>query len=580
MERKLSTVFALDVVGFSKLMAEDEARTLNNLKKRREFIDTIIEEYEGRIFNTAGDSVLAEFASPVRAAECAVQIQNRSQAMNIMSEDSDKMSCRVGINVGDVMISDENLFGDSVNIAARLEAQALVDGICISQSTFDMVNLKVKVSYEDAGELELKNIGRPIKAYNILKCKGATRNVTSSQDTPITKVDEPEPGSVAVMLFKNLSNDDEQEYFCEGFSEDLISALSRYKKLFVISSNASFTYSSKEKTPSEIGEELGVKYLLEGKVRKLGKKIRVVASLLSTENGNTIWSNNFDTSLDEIFDIQDELVQTIVSTIVGNVERDQVRKLSNAKPEDMRAYDLVLQGLEFHRKSSVCAENNKKALRMLTKAAEIDRSYARAHAWKTCSLANVAEWSPDEVPDDWFDQAYESLNKAMELDPNDPEAHRIMGAVKLLIEGDIDTAIFHHEKAIEICPSDTFHIARYAVLLCYLGQPERGLAEIERAMRIDPFCSDLLFETQGLCLYLLKQYERAISSFKKMQIETRTSLFYQASGYNELRDSDKAKNHLNFAMAESCTSIEKFVSSQLFQDGNTLELLTLSLNSI
>ena len=413
MERKLSTVFALDVVGFSKLMAEDEARTLDNLKKRREFIDTIIEEYEGRIFNTAGDSVLAEFASPVRAAECAVQIQNRSQAMNIISEDNDKMSFRVGINVGDVMISDENLFGDAVNIAARLEAQALIDGICISQSTFDMVNLKVKVSYEDAGELELKNIGRPIKAYNILKCKGATRNVTSSQDTPITKVDEAEPGSVAVMLFKNLSNDDEQEYFCEGFSEDLISALSRYKKLFVISSNASFTYSSKEKTPSEIGEELGVKYLLEGKVRKLGKKIRVVASLLSTENGNTIWSNNFDTSLDEIFDIQDELVQTIVSTIVGNVERDQVRKLSNAKPEDMRAYDLVLQGLEFHRKSSVCAENNKKALSLFTKAAEIDPSYARAHAWKTCSLANVAEWSPDEVPDDWFDQAYESLNRAM-----------------------------------------------------------------------------------------------------------------------------------------------------------------------
>ena len=580
MERKLSTVFALDVVGFSKLMAEDEARTLDNLKKRREFIDTIIEEYEGRIFNTAGDSVLAEFASPVRAAECAVQIQNRSQAMNIMSEDNDKMSFRVGINVGDVMISDENLFGDAVNIAARLEAQALIDGICISQSTFDMVNLKVKVSYEDAGELELKNIGRPIKAYNILKCKGATRNVTSSQDTPITKVDEAEPGSVAVMLFKNLSNDDEQEYFCEGFSEDLISALSRYKKLFVISSNASFTYSSKEKTPSEIGEELGVKYLLEGKVRKLGKKIRVVASLLSTENGNTIWSNNFDTSLDEIFDIQDELVQTIVSTIVGNVERDQVRKLSNAKPEDMRAYDLVLQGLEFHRKSSVCAENNKKALSLFTKAAEIDPSYARAHAWKTCSLANVAEWSPDEVPDDWFDQAYESLNRAMELDPNDPEAHRIMGAVKLLIEGDMDTAIFHHEKAIEICPSDTFHIARYAVLLCYLGQPERGLAEIERAMRIDPFCSDLLFETQGLCLYLLKQYESAISSFKKMQIETRTSLFYQASGYNELRDSDKAKNHLNFAMAESGTSIEKFVSSQLFQDENTREHLSLSLNSI
>ena len=211
MERKLSTVFALDVVGFSKLMAMDEARTLDNLKKRREFIDANIKEYEGRIFNTAGDSVLAEFASPVRAVECSVQVQNRSQAINNMSEDVDKMNFRVGINVGDVMISDKNLFGDAVNIAARLEAQAPTDGICISQSTFDMVNLKVKVSYEDAGELELKNIGRPIKAYNIVKCKGATRNVISFQDTPITKVEQAETGSVAVMLFKNLSNDTEQE---------------------------------------------------------------------------------------------------------------------------------------------------------------------------------------------------------------------------------------------------------------------------------------------------------------------------------------------------------------------------------
>ncbi len=580
MERRLSTVLALDVVGYSKLMADDEVSTLENLKKRRNFIDSAIREHGGRIFNTAGDSVLAEFASPVRAVECSVQIQNKSHAYNNSADDNDKMRFRIGINVGDVMISEDNLFGDAVNIAARLEAQAITDGICISQSTFDLVNLKVKVSYEDAGELELKNIGRPIKAYNVLKCKGATRGVTSALDSPVTKITEVKPGSVAVMLFKNLSNDDEQEYFCEGFSEDLISALSRYKKLFVISSNASFSYSSKDRTPSEIGKELGVKYLLEGKVRKLGPKIRVVASLLSAENGNTIWSNNFDTNLEEIFDIQDELVQTIVSTIVGNVERDQVKKLSNAKPEDMRAYDLVLQGLEFHRKSSVSAEHNKKALSLFTKATEIDPSYARAHAWRTCSMANNAEWSPDEAPDDWFNQAYQSLNKAMELDPNDPEAHRIMGAVKLMVEGDMETAIFHHEKAIEICPSDTFHIARYAVLLCYLGEPERGLDEIERAMRIDPFCSDLLFETQGLCFYLLDRYDNAITSFKKMQIETRTSLFYQASSYVELGEPGKAKNHLNLAMAESDMSIEKFVSTQLFQNEDRRTSLSSSLNSI
>ena len=580
MERKLSTVLALDVVGYSKLMADDEVRTLSNLQNRREFIDKLIGEHEGRIFNTAGDSVLAEFQSPVRALESAVQIQNKSQVINNAAKDLDKMNFRIGINIGDVMISDENVFGDAVNIAARLEAQAPTDGICISQSTFDMVNLKVKVSYEDAGELELKNIGRPIKAYNVVKCKGASRNFISPKDSPEIKVEKTEPGSLAVMLFKNLSADEEQDYFCEGFSEDLISALSRYKKLFVISSNASFSYSAKEKTSSKIGEELGVRYLLEGKVRKLGTKIRIVASLLSAENGNTIWSNNFDTSLEEIFDIQDELVQTIVSTIVGNVERDQVKQLSNAKPENMRAYDLVLQGLEFHRKSSISAENNKKALSLFTKATEVDPSYARAHAWRTCSMANCAEWSPDEAPENWFEEAYASLKKAMELDPNDPEAHRIMGAVKLLVEGDMETAIFHHEKAIEICPSDTFHIARYAILLCYLGEPERGLGEIDRAMRIDPFCSDLIFETQGLCFCLIKKYDDALSSFKKMQIETRTSNFYQALCYKELDDSDKAKNYLELALSESNMSIEKFVSSQYFQDEKTSKYLNECLASI
>jgi tetratricopeptide (TPR) repeat protein len=195
-------------------------------------------------------------------------------------------------------------------------------------------------------------------------------------------------------------------------------------------------------------------------------------------------------------------------------------------------------------------------------------------------MANCAEWSPDEAPENWFEEAYSSLKKAMELDPNDPEAHRIMGAVKLLVEGDMETAIFHHEKAIEICPSDTFHIARYAILLCYLGEPERGLTEIDRAMRIDPFCSDLIFETQGLCFSLIKKHDDALSSFKKMQIETRTSNFYQALCYKELDDSDKAKNYLELALSESNMSIEKFVSSQYFQDEQTSKYLNKCLASI
>ena len=566
MQRKFTTVLALDVVGFSKSMSIDEDRTLVNLQARRKFVDQLIEQKGGRIFNTAGDSVLAEFPNPVDAVECGVQIQNKSVSINNQSDEADKMSFRIGLNMGEVLVSDGDLFGDAVNVAARLEAQAIPDGLCISESIFDLVNMKVKVSYEDAGELNLKNIGRPVRAYNVLKCRGATRGLISADAEPKVFIPQAEAGSVAIMLFKNLSNDDEQGYFCEGFSEDLISALSRYKSLLVISSNASFSYSIKEKTVSQIGSELGVRYLVEGKVRKMGPKMRISVSLLSAEDENVILSQNFDTTIDDIFDVQDEIVATIVAKLVGKVESDQVKKLANKKPDVMEAYDLVLQGLEFHRKSSVSAQNNKKALSLFTQATEVDPNYARAFAWKTCSLANNSEWFPNDMPPNWMEDAFASVNRAMELDPDDPEAHRILGAIKLMFEGDMDKAIFHHKKAIEICPSDTFHLARYSVLLSYLGKPEEAMGQIEKALRINPFGSDLMFETQGVCGYLLKNYNEALSSFKNMQIETRTSLFYAAACHNCLGQLEFAKNKLELAKTDSGMKIDKFVSTQLYQN--------------
>jgi len=580
MQRKFTTVLALDVVGFSKSMSIDEDRTLVNLQARRKFVDQLIEQKGGRIFNTAGDSVLAEFPNPVDAVECGVQIQNKSVSINNQSDEADKMSFRIGLNMGEVLVSDGDLFGDAVNVAARLEAQAIPDGLCISESIFDLVNMKVKVSYEDAGELNLKNIGRPVRAYNVLKCRGATRGLISADAEPKVFIPQAEAGSVAIMLFKNLSNDDEQGYFCEGFSEDLISALSRYKSLLVISSNASFSYSIKEKTVSQIGAELGVRYLLEGKVRKMGSKMRISVSLLSAEDENVIWSQNFDTTIDDIFDVQDEIVATIVAKLVGKVESDQVKKLANKKPDVMEAYDLVLQGLEFHRKSSVSAQNNKKALSLFTQATEVDPNYARAFAWKTCSLANNSEWFPNDMPPNWMEDAFASVNRAMELDPDDPEAHRILGAIKLMFEGDMDKAIFHHKKAIEICPSDTFHLARYSVLLSYLGKPEEAMGQIEKALRINPFGSDLMFETQGVCGYLLKNYNEALSSFKNMQIETRTSLFYAAACHNCLGQLEFAKNKLELAKTDSGMKIDKFVSTQLYQNEEISNRLKKNLSSI
>ena len=286
MERKLTTIFASDVVGFSKMMGLDEVKTLKILKERRETIDNIIEEHDGVIFGSAGDSVIAEFSSPLKAAEAAVATQRSMKIMNKGKDESEQMNFRVGINIGDVMVSDDNLFGDAVNVAARLEAEAKPAGICISNTVFDMINRKIMVSFEEAGELKLKNIEFPIKAFHVLQQNKGTPRFTQDSEEIHTKVSNVEPGSIAVMFFKNLSRDEEQEYFCEGFSEDLLSMLSRFNKLVVISSHASFAYKNKIKSFKEIGNELGVRYIIHGSVRKLGNKMRINTNLVSTKDEN------------------------------------------------------------------------------------------------------------------------------------------------------------------------------------------------------------------------------------------------------------------------------------------------------
>ena len=577
MDRKLTTIFASDVVGFSKMMGMDEVNTLKILKERREAIDGIIDEHNGIIFGSAGDSVIAEFSSPIKAAEAAVATQLKMKTMNMDQAEPDQMTFRVGINIGDVMISDDNLFGDAVNIAARLEAAAKPAGICVSKTVFDMINRKIMVSFEDAGDLELKNIEFPIKAFHVIENKGTPRYTQDSAEIQ-TQVKEVEPGSVAVMFFKNLSNDDEQEYFCEGFSEDLLSMLSRFNKLVVISSHASFAYREKSKSFKEIGKELGVRYIIHGSVRKLGPKMRINANLVSTENENSIWSNNFDLSVDEIFDVQDEIAEQIVSTIVGRVEADHLNAIKTKRPENMDAYDLILKGLEYAKKGNVIKENTENAVKLFEQAIEAEPSYARAHAWRACSLSNLADWEENPDPD-MFASAIESANLALELDPNEPEVHRIMGSIKLWFERDYDMGKYHFEKARELCPSDVFIICRYATMLIYFGEFEKALGELERAMRLDPFSHDLLFGAEALCHYWLGNYDKAITSFKKVKV-LKAHLFYMALTYLKKEDKKMADQKLKEARAKTGMDIESFVKSEPYKDQEQIKALMVDLESI
>ena len=559
------------------MMGMDEVNTLKILQERREAIDGIIDEHDGIIFGSAGDSVIAEFASPIKAAEAAVATQLKMKTMNVDQVESDQMTFRVGINIGDVMISDDNLFGDAVNIAARLEAAAKPAGICVSKTVFDMINRKIMVSFEDAGDLELKNIEFPIKAFHVIENKGTPRYTQDSAEIQ-TQVKEVEPGSVAVMFFKNLSNDDEQEYFCEGFSEDLLSMLSRFNKLVVISSHASFAYREKSKSFKEIGKELGVRYIIHGSVRQLGPKMRINANLVSTENENSIWSNNFDLSVNEVFDVQDQIAEEIVSTIVGRVEADHLNAIKTKRPENMDAYDLILKGLEYAKKGNVIKENTENAVKLFEQAIEAEPSYARAHAWRACSLSNLADWEANPDPD-MFASAIESVNLALELDPNEPEVHRIMGSIKLWFERDYDMGKYHFEKARELCPSDVFIICRYATMLIYFGEFEKALGELERAMRLDPFSHDLLFGAEALCHYWLGNYDKAITSFKKVKV-LKAHLFYMALTYLKKEDKTMADQKLKEARAMTGMDIESFVKSEPYKDQERINALMVDMESI
>ncbi len=577
MERKLTTIFASDVVGFSKMMGEDEVKTLKILNERRLVIDKIINENGGIIFGSAGDSVIAEFSSPIKASEAAIAIQSKMKTMNQDKVEKDKMTFRVGINIGDVMVSDDNLFGDAVNIAARLEAAAKPSGICVSKTLFDMINRKIMASFEDAGELELKNIDFPIKAFHVLDNKGTPR-FNQDSETIETVVKESEPGSVAVMFFKNLSNDEEQEYFCEGFSEDLLSMLSRYNKLVVISSHASFAYREKSKTYKEIGNELGVRYVIHGSVRKLGPRMRINANLVSTDNEKSIWSNNFDLLVEEVFDVQDKIAEEIVSTIVGRVEADALNNIKSKRPENMDSYDLVLKGLEYAKKGNVIKENTERAVELFEKAIETEPSYARAHAWRACTLSNLADWQEDPDPK-LFESAIESAKLALELDPSEPEVHRIIGALKLWYERDHDMAKYHFEKARDLCPSDVFIISRYAIMLIYFSEFEKALSELNRAKRLDPFSHDLLFGPEGICQYYLGNYNESVQAFKKVKVK-KNYLFYIALAYKKMGDENQASEKLKEAHAITGMSTDSFIDSQPFNDKQIVSKLKSEFESI
>src|SRR5215469_6002240 len=370
-QRRLAAILAADVVGYSRLMEQDEAGTMAILKSRRtEILQPLVSKHHGRIFKVTGDGVLVEFGSAVDAVECAVDLQRDMAAANGDSPEAGRIMLRIGINLGDVMIEGRDLYGESVNIAARLEALAEPGGVIVARTVFNHVRGRVKLGFDDLGEQQLKNIAEPVRIYRL-----RPYGEVATTRTTLTLPDKP---SIAVLPFANMSGDAAQEYFADGMVDEIITALSRFRNLFVIARNSSFAYKGRAIDVKRIGHELGVRYVLEGSVRQSGERVRITGQLIDASNGAHLWVDRFDGALAEVFDLQDRVATSVVGAIAPRLEDAEIERAKRKPTDSLDAYDYYLRGLAIVNR--LTREANEEALGLFRKAVERDPEFALAHA--------------------------------------------------------------------------------------------------------------------------------------------------------------------------------------------------------
>jgi adenylate cyclase len=406
-ERKLAAILAADVAGYSRLMGADEEGTLRTLKRHRaELIDPKITEHHGRIVKTTGDGLLVEFPSVVDAVRCGAEMQLAMAARNRETPEERRIEFRLGVNLGDVIVDGGDIYGDGVNVAARLEGLAEPGGICISRAARDQVRDRLDLELEDLGEQNVKNIARPVRVFRVV--------LESGGGPPASALELPDKPSIAVLPFANMSGDAEQEYFAEGISEDIITELSRFNSVFVIARNSSFTYKGRDVKVQEVARDLGVEYVVEGSVRKAGNRVRVTAQLIEAASGNHLWAERYDRDLEDIFAVQDEVTQTVVATVAGRLEAAEMERTKRKPTERLAAYDYLLQGKDLHHR--VTKEANAEGLEMLEKAIELDPDFAEAHAWLACTLGQSWARGWAEQGEETLDRCRAEIRAAHELD--------------------------------------------------------------------------------------------------------------------------------------------------------------------
>jgi TolB-like protein/class 3 adenylate cyclase len=477
-ERRLAAVLAADVAGYSRLMGRDEEGTLAQLKSlRKTLVDPTIAAHRGRIVKTTGDGVLVEFASAVDAARCAAEIQRGMAGQNAGVPQDTRIELRIGIHVGDIIIDDNDIFGDGVNIAARLEGIAEPGGVCISDDAQRQVRGKVEFGFDDMGPQNLKNIAEPMRAWHLRLDDGTLSALMKPSTASAPPPALPEKSSIAVLPFQNMSGDPEQEYFADGMVEDIITALSRFKSLFVIARNSSFTYKGKTVDIKQVGRELGVRYVLEGSVRKAGNRVRITGQLIEAAAGRHLWADRFDGALEDVFGLQDQITTSVVGLLAPTLEQAEIERAKQKSTDRLDSYDLYLRGMALVNRRESLSE----ARTLFTKAFEQDPEYGAAYAMAAWTLMG--------------EQAISGLPLTAEMRADGIRLARI-GAR----EGS----------------DDAFALARCAHVLTYLGHEyDRGASMVEQAVTLNPNLA-IAWYSRGWVSLMCGDGERAVESFERM----------------------------------------------------------------
>jgi adenylate cyclase len=538
-ERRLAAVLAADMVGYSRLMEADETGTLARLKTHRiELIDPVIAKNRGRIIKTTGDGMLVEFHSVADAVTCAAEVQRRMMRRNADVSPARWIQFRIGINLGDVIVEDNDIFGDGVNVAARLEMLAEPGGICVSGAVRDQVGDRLDdIAFEDIGDQCVKNITRPIRVFRI-RLEPATAAPEGLTDAAATTVSR--KPSIAVLPLVNMSGDPEQEFFADGLSEDIITELSRFHDLLVISRNSTFVHKGKAVKVQEVAREFGVDYVLEGSVRKAADRVRVTVQLIDAETDRHIWAERYDRKLEDIFALQDEMTRAIVATLPGRVEAATHDRAKRKPTDNMAAYECVLAAKVLHHRST--REDNAEAQRLLDRALALDPNYAHAHAWKACVLGQmwVYSWCADR--DATFQQVAAELEITLALDDNDSDVHRILAALNLNRD-DHGKAAYHQERALALNPNYDLVVVQQGELLTWLGRPEEGIDWIKKAMRLNPYHPERFWSHLGRACYCAEKYAEAAEAFSRITRPDHTHHAFLAATFAHMGNAVAAAAH-------------------------------------